>query len=224
MSSFIVIIRRQSPWLIRALHVTKLWCHHYAAYSGGQLFLTSVCKQCIFRDHRITWQIEYLAYMNTVPDIYMWLTIPRLFTYNLQVLLESSLDAEVKQFKHRTFADSTKRTYASQRDSYLAFCNVMGYCAIPASPATLCRYAAMLARTLQISSVKHYLNVIRLLHLEWHVPNAIEANFQLRCVLQGIRRSLGDQVSRKSPITPDMLLRILRHFDLVNPVTFGLPT
>ena len=127
--------------------------------------LTSVCKQCIFRDHRITWQIEYLAYMNTVPDIYMWLTIPRLFTYNLQVLLESSLDAEVKQFKHRTFADSTKRTYASQRDSYLAFCNVMGYCAIPASPATLCRYAAMLARTLKISSVKHYLNVIRLLHL-----------------------------------------------------------
>ena len=115
-----------------------------------------------------------------------------------------------------TFAASTRRTYQTQMDTYLVFCNKLGYSPVPATSATLCRYAVLLARTHKFSSIKQYLNVIRILHAEWNLPNPLEGNFQLTCILKGIRRYLGDSVTRKLPITPSILLAILRHLNLDN--------
>lgn len=76
----------------------------------------------------------------------------------------------------------------------------------------------MLARTLKFSSVKQYMNIIRLLHLEWDLPNPMQDNFRLHSVLQGIRRDMGDTIKRKLPITPALLLQFLCKLDL-NVVT-----
>lgn len=128
------------------------------------------------------------------------------------------MDHDLARFRALTYSTATQKAYQCHRESYLQFCAIMGYCAVPASTATLCRYAAMLARTHCYSSIKQYLNIVRILHQEWDLPNPLENNFRLSCVLTGIRRALGDKVTRKAPITPEMLLGILSHLDLKSPL------
>lgn len=123
--------------------------------------------------------------------------------------LRASLQSDVDSFRRQTFAPATHRAYQSHRRAYLAFCTAIGCPPVPATSDTLCFYAAFLARSLKFSSVRQYLNIVRILHLEWGVSNPLENNFQLACVLQGIRRDHGDQVCRKLPITPDLLRSIL---------------
>ena len=90
----------------------------------------------------------------------------------------------------------------------------MGYSPVPASSLTLCRYASFLARRMKFNSVTQYLNVIRLLHCAWNLPNPLQNNFQLAHAMRGIRRHLGDLVVRKKPVTPDMLKQILQYLDI----------
>lgn len=90
----------------------------------------------------------------------------------------------------------------------------MGYCAVPASSATICRYAAMLARSHKYSSISQYLNVIRILHLEWGLPDPLKDNYPLSSLMKGIRRALASPVCRKKPITPNLLLHILSTLDV----------
>ena len=52
-----------------------------------------------------------------------------------------------------------------------AFCRAIGCTLVPATTDILCKYAAMLARSLNYNSVMQYLNIIRILHLEWDLPN-----------------------------------------------------
>ena len=131
-------------------------------------------------------------------------------------ILEDALKAEAERFRSLAYAPSTCRTFRSQRQAYLDFCAVMGYTPVPASTQTLTRYAALLARTHKYTSIKQYLNIVRVLHLEWELPNPLQNNYQLSSVLKGIRRSLGDSVNRKEPINPKLLLLILGHLDLKN--------
>ena len=128
--------------------------------------------------------------------------------------LESSLVTDVEKFRSMAYAPATQRTYKTQRDSYLAFCSAMGYTAVPATSSTLCQYAALLARTHKFSSIKQYLHIVRILHLEWDLPNPLQSNFPLQTVLRGIRRDIGDSVTRKTPITPNLLCFILKSLDL----------
>ncbi len=88
----------------------------------------------------------------------------------------------------------------------------MGYTPVPASTTTLCRYAALLTR--KYTSIKQYLAIVRPLHLEWSLPDPLQGNFGLDSVLKGIRRSLGDPVNRKLPITPELLMELLKILDL----------
>lgn len=128
--------------------------------------------------------------------------------------MEDVLDGEVAFFTSQAFSINTKRTYRSHRQSYIDFCNRMGYAPVPASSSTICRYAAYLARTLKFNSVKQYLNIIRLMHREWNLPNPLQDNFPLSCTLRGIRRHLGDNVVRKKAITPEMLRQIFKHLNI----------
>lgn len=116
-----------------------------------------------------------------------------------------------------TFAPSTKKTYQTHYRAYITFCEHIGVSPVPASPATLCRYVVFLARSLKYTSVRQYLNIVRLLHLEWGLDNPLENNFSLDCVLKGIRRGLGDCPARKLPITPELLQTIRSQLDLSSP-------
>ena len=60
------------------------------------------------------------------------------------------------------------------------------------------------------------MNIVRLLHLEFGLKNPLAINFKIKCVLKGIRRDLGDTPTRKLPIDPSLLLKILSKLDLDN--------
>ena len=128
-------------------------------------------------------------------------------------MLENSLDQEVMGYLEQTFAPSTQKTYKTQRETYLSFCLAMGYTPVPASTVVLCRYAVMLARTLKYTTIIKYLNIVRLLHLEWNITNPLQQNHQLDSVLKGIWRALGDTPTRKFPVDPPSINK--------NPISFG---
>ena len=92
----------------------------------------------------------------------------------------------------------------------------MGYPPVPVSQTTLGRYAAFLARRLSPNSIKKYLNIIRILHLELGFPDPLKENWLLNTVLKGVSRLKGLQVRRKLPISPAILLGIRLRLDFTS--------
>ena len=126
----------------------------------------------------------------------------------------AALDREVGVFQSLCFANTTKRAYSTHLKSYITFCNQLGVPTTPATSNTLCRYVAYLSHRLSFNSIKQYINVVRILHLSRGLPNPLEGDFSLSTTLRGIRRHLGDKVHRKVPITPRLLLCLLRGLNL----------
>ena len=104
--------------------------------------------------------------------------------------------------------------YTKPKRIVISNCAFMGYAPVPASTTVLCRYAAMLGRTLKYSTVKQYLCVIKKLHKEWNLPDPILDNYQLNSVLKGMRPALGDTPSRELPVDRDLLLQILSQLNM----------
>ena len=127
---------------------------------------------------------------------------------------QDQLQQEVCTYRQAAFAPSTTRSYNVHRQTYLRFCNQMGYSPVPASSETICQFAAFLARSKSFSSVKQYLNIIRMLHLEWGLPNPIQSDYDLTLVLKGIKRTKGNVKNQKLPVTPDILLSMLNRLNM----------
>ena len=134
----------------------------------------------------------------------------------LASVLSQELTTETFYYHASTFADSTKATYKSHRDSYLRFFIFMGYNPIPASTFVISQYASFLARSFKFSSVKAYLGVISLLHKEFCLPNPLSDNWAVKSLLTGIKRVKGDSVKQTLPITIDILSRVHKSLNLKN--------
>jgi len=93
---------------------------------------------------------------------------------------------------------------------------------VPVSKVTIARYVAHLAHTLKYQTITQYINVIRLLHLEYGFPNPLHDNWLLTSLLKGVARAKGTAVNKKLPITPEMLLLLRQTLDFttVNDVVF----
>ena len=72
-------------------------------------------------------------------------------------------------------------------------------------------FAASLAKRIKPSSVRQYLNIVRLLHVENGYVNPLQDNWKLKSTLRGIDRIHGSPIIRKAPITPDLLLKMKSH-------------
>ena len=121
------------------------------------------------------------------------------------------------RYQAEVFSANTKKTYTTHMNAYLNFCAKFGFTPVPASTDMLCKYVVMLTKTLKYSSIKQYLNIVRLLHLRQGLPNPLQNNFQLDCTLRGIRRVHGDTVIHMQPITPDILRQIYGTLNMGNP-------
>lgn len=128
--------------------------------------------------------------------------------------LTASLDMEVNLYRANCFAASTSRTYSAQLQAYTKFCNDLKLAYVPISQRDLGRYIAYLSRRLSFSSVRQYLNVVRLLHLEAGRSNPLEGNWYISSILKGVRRVKGDHTSQKLPITLDILKKIFQTLNL----------
>ena len=104
-------------------------------------------------------------------------------------------------FRLRTFAESTKQSYRTHRDTYLRFCIFIDISPIPASSHTICQYAAFLAGSLKFSSINNYLNIIALLHKDFGLSNPLTNNWALKSLLTGVKRAKGSTVTRSYRLT-----------------------
>ena len=124
------------------------------------------------------------------------------------------LEVEIFAYLAHTFADSTKGTYKTYRNTHFQFCLFIGCNPLPAPTQSICQYAAFLARTLKFSSIRNYLTIISLLHKEFSLPNPIQDNWVVKSLLQGIKRVKGGEINQKLPITPEILLGIRSKLNL----------
>ena len=121
--------------------------------------------------------------------------------------LTASLDKEVYLYRSNSFAASTSRTYSAHLLVYVNFCEDIKIAFVPISQKDLGWYIAFLSRRLSFSSVRQYLNAVRLLHLEAGLKNPLEGNWYISSI-KGVRRLKGDNVSQKLPITLNILRKI----------------
>ena len=117
--------------------------------------------------------------------------------------LVKDLKTEVASYQAETFAENTKQTYTTHRNSYFDFCAKLGIPPAPAGQETIA-----IAQRLMSSSVCQYLNIIRIIHWEAGLVNPLKDNWYISSTLKGIDRVKCKAVNRKSPITPDRLFRI----------------
>ena len=129
---------------------------------------------------------------------------------------KEQLAAKVECFKLKTYAESTQKSYATHLRKYTLFCKEFNFNPVPATQHQIELYIAYLTESLKYQSILKYINIIRIMHLEYGYPNPMQDNFAIKCLLRGVRRELGDTVKRKLPITPDILAKIQQHLDFSN--------
>ena len=89
----------------------------------------------------------------------------------------TALDQEFATLRAITFAESARRTYQSQQLLYLQFCASLNIAPAPIFTCNLSRYIAYLGTKLSYPSVRQYLNVARIIHLEAGHSNPLSDNF-----------------------------------------------
>ena len=115
---------------------------------------------------------------------------------------------QASTYKGAAFAVSTVKTYKSQTTAYLKFCVHYGLQSLPASQDTLCAYLSFLSRSLSPSSIKGYMNAVRLLHVESGLINPLAQNWEVSMIQKGISRMMGSPPKQKLPMTIPMLLSL----------------
>ena len=88
---------------------------------------------------------------------------------------------------------------------------------VPISQQDMACYVGCLAQRLQYSSLKQYLNIVRILHEEAGLPNPVSQSWFLSSLLRGVKRCKGDPCKPKLPITGNILCGIFRNLDLSKP-------
>ena len=119
---------------------------------------------------------------------------------------EAQLKREVAEYRAATYAESTKKSYATHLKRYFEFCAIIGRPPVPATQETIAQYAAYLARDIKATSIRQYLNIIRLLHVEAGFKNPLHENWYIKSTLTGIERLLGEPAVRRTPINPVILM------------------
>ena len=118
------------------------------------------------------------------------------------------------ELKGKALAVSTQKSYATYRRSYVEFCNLAGYEPVPANAQMICEYIAFLAQRLMYSSIRKYLGVVRIMHEEIGMQDPlIFEMYDVKLVLQAVRKLLGDKVNRKEPVDPFLLAEMYQHLD-----------
>lgn len=128
---------------------------------------------------------------------------------------EGVLDQLVTKFDSAAFEVATRKAYKCQVASYMGFCKRFRYIAVPASTLTIKRYIAYLSLTHAYSSIKVYVNIIRLLHMQAGYDNPM-CDFGIKQVMKGLRRCLGDHSSQRAVMTTEIMQVIRSGLDMDN--------
>ncbi len=121
------------------------------------------------------------------------------------------------ELKESALAESTKKAYAVHRKSFVKFCTLAGYDPVPVAMHMVCEYIAYLSDRLAYASIKKYLGIIRILHEEQGLQDPkVGDNYEVKLILLAVRKKLGDKVERRTPIEPDILLKMFAYLNVQN--------
>jgi integrase len=129
------------------------------------------------------------------------------------VALASILE-RAKEYAHAAKAPETRRGYASDLRSFLAFYEAHGLgSALPASPPTVALYFAHLAEDGKaVATIRRHAVSIAVAHTIAGLPSPV-ADPHVRAILRGITRTKGTAQRKKTALTADLLRDALRAID-----------
>ena len=89
---------------------------------------------------------------------------------------------------------------------------------VPATIDSLCLYAQFLSRTFKATtSIQNYLSAVKKLHLMLDLPYP-KGDFELKLALKGLSRNNPHCPRQATPVTPDILRKILQMLDVTKAV------
>jgi len=124
------------------------------------------------------------------------------------------LDVEIKQLRFLAYSENTHAAYSTHIKAFIAFCHYFRFRPVPAENQTILRYVVFLSRTIKPQSIRCYLSVIRILHLENGYKNPLEYNYLLTTLLKGIDSHRGTPPVQKLPITLELLSKMFKILNL----------
>lgn len=105
----------------------------------------------------------------------------------------------------------------------MAFCLYFALIPVPAAAETLQLYVQFLSRSFScVSSIKNYVNGVKLLHLYNAVEFPHNDSFELSLLYKGLSRQKLHCVKQVLPITPSILVSFLKFLDMKSPLDITL--
>ncbi len=153
--------------------------------------------------------------------MYAMLILNSVITGNLIISVSAlrRLQHDRRTSMRAALASGTKTNLKVQWRSYLIFCEHFSLAPFPASVDVLSLYAQFLSRTFKtVEAIRNYLSGVRSLHLFQGLECPSSSEFELKLVLDGIKRLNPHCPKRARPITPVILNQIRNHLDLSDPV------
>ena len=127
----------------------------------------------------------------------------------------SNLDTDLRKSKQAAFATSTQKNLKTQWRTYLSFCIYFSLTYLPATTKTISLYTQFLSRSFKsVNSILNYVNGVRLLHLYSGFEFEHLHIFEYNLLIRGLKRLNPHIPHRVMPITPEILLDIVRFLDL----------
>lgn len=128
------------------------------------------------------------------------------------------LQQQVTLAQQKAFAESTNKNFKTQWKSYILFVLHANLQLVPASASATCLYVMFLKQSkLSYATIKNYLNGLRVFHLCHGFSFTALNSFEVRLVLQSIKRELHQAPLAKLAITPQILLDIAKFINLEAP-------
>jgi len=100
-------------------------------------------------------------------------------------------DKKGRVLRENVFASRTKKTYKSQENMYLDFCQLAGFVPTTLSTDNVCRYITYLSERLAFISIKLYINPIRIIHLEEGFDDPFAKSSHIDYLLKCAKRCMG---------------------------------
>ena len=123
--------------------------------------------------------------------------------------LATPTSASARKYYQASKAKNTLRAYAPAWREFARYCEAHHVPAFPASPTTIVEYLTMLADTRKkVSTIEVKLAAITFRHRECPDQNPAKAE-SVRLLMQGIRRTLGCNQTKKEPIKRDELVKMI---------------
>ncbi len=113
-----------------------------------------------------------------------------------------SLNEDIQHYINLSLASTTQQTYSSGEKTFIRLYKRkhIEQC-LPADESLLAEFVAFLAKSIKYSSIKTYLAAVRHYHIRHGFQLNLHKMLRLQLVLRGIKRSHGDNIRVRLPIT-----------------------